>query len=611
MNEGEYPDTELWCRLCLKEHNDAYAIFGKDESLSLPMRLISCLSLEAKPNDGLPKKICDECRYQLEKSFVFRHRSQEADKRLRKHNRLISLGKKSRVFAKSVDNDSDVEELELEESVGFINTLEKQRELMEEKGRKLLLEEKEAELVQRLSIMREKLQIEVRKELREEVKTEVRKELREEVKNEVRKELHDEVQEESRKVQLKSLLGELEVFLAQKKAGQWQSITEILGETSINIETEAPKSLERSSPKENLKRKRSKDPPLPAITKRRESTMQAQVVEEELQTEVKSEQQTKNSAKLPTSTENEVMSEVSDEIYFVNAESATSPSEFQLDDNTTSYNIKDNGDIQFAKGKSAEIEDFLVFDLDADIREDAQLDAENENVIILSSNMESAELITTKDSKSEFVVKRAPRRAEPSVGRASDTVKTFKCQLCPVAFSTNKALSRHLSTHIKTIKNGTGGSMQCPLCQLQLSCASSLKRHMVIHTGIKPYKCTECDYSFSQREVLKRHMDTHTGEKRHQCPQCQHLFAQKTNLLQHISRVHREDKDVNDKRICHLCGKSFHNPSGLSRHLATHNGVSYGCNQCGRQFIDRSAVQRHVKNVHNATGDSTPESNDK
>lgn len=163
-----------------------------------------------------------------------------------------------------------------------------------------------------------------------------------------------------------------------------------------------------------------------------------------------------------------------------------------------------------------------MFDLDPEVGDDQQVYEFNDVIILVGNQMatndirynkllflpslqssekaNSVSLPLTKSQKNDFVVKQSPRSSQPTAGRVSDTLKSFQCQLCPIAFGTSKSLSRHLSTHIKTMKNGTGGALKCPVCHLQLSCASSLKRHMIIHTGLKPYKCDECQLSFSQRE---------------------------------------------------------------------------------------------------------------
>ncbi|EDV95047.1 myoneurin [Drosophila grimshawi] len=604
-----YPDIEAWCRLCLNEHKDAYTIFADDDAqLSIPMRLMACLSLEAKSTDGLPKRICGDCRYQLEKSFVFRQRSQAADKKLRKHIRLVSMGKKSRVFAKQLD-DSDEDELEFEESTAFIEQMEDEHDKRSQKWRKKYKQDIEKEFASRLEASREQLTGDLRKQLMEEVRSDVRLQLR------------DEVQEESRKEQLAKLLGELEVFLVEKKSGLWQPLGELPPEPKANSQslpvsppTEAPtltsaptpaiKPSPTIEPRQLRKRERNSSPTVQL--KRCQKLSESQDTEFVLETDSKVDQisvgdTSEGFPDIKMVGAGDIVTSKNGEIYIINAGStaptSTSSIEFRQDKSITSYNIKDNGDIQFTDAKSEDLGDVVVFDLHADVGDEQQLYEFNDNVIILSNEKTTNDIPTpVKRSKNDFVLKRAPRSTKPSIGRVSDTLKTFQCQLCPIAFATEKLLSRHLSTHIKALKNGNGGALRCPVCDLQLSCASSLKRHMIIHTGLKPYKCDECDLSFSQREVLKRHMDRHTGTKRHQCPQCETCFAQKTNLQQHVNRMHSKDGERQHK--CHLCKSSFNHVSGLSRHLVTHAGVTFACKECGRQFNDRSAVQRHLQNVH-------------
>ncbi|XP_001357834.2 zinc finger and SCAN domain-containing protein 12 [Drosophila pseudoobscura] len=610
MPEAElcYPDLKTLCRLCLKEHLDAHTIFGDDATgLSIAMRLMACVSLDPKPSDPFPKKICDECRYQLEKSFLFRQRSQATEKKLRKHIRLLGLGKKSRVFSKESD-DYDEDELEFEESVAFIANQEKVREAEAEKWREKFKENQEQEFVKRLGA--------ARLELRQEVAAEVRKELADEVRQDVREELRNEVNEEIRREQLAKLVGELEVFLVEKKAGSWEPM-----DPDVKLAPEpVPDSPPAILPKHPIKRRlssASKHPPAqclkaeevefvlggdPETSAADEVDLDPIDIEEDSPTDVTAHEFT--DIKMVGVGAGDVVRTEDGEIYIINSTSTVEPKhdspppEFQQDSDITSYNIKDDGEIQFSGEKSEEMGDVVVFNLDGDISEEQQVYNFEQNLIIVpkekTPKRESRQVGKRKRS-SEFVSKQSPREPQPKACRVTDTVKTFQCQMCPTAFPTEKLLTRHHNAHIKNLKNGKGGSLQCPICELQLSCASSLKRHMIIHTGLKPYKCDSCDLSFSQREVLKRHMDIHTGAKRHKCSQCSSCFAQKSNLQQHIARVHMGNSRTHK---CHLCDRSFNHVSGLSRHLVAHAGVMFSCTECGRQFNDRSAVQRHLQTVH-------------
>ncbi|XP_070142410.1 zinc finger and BTB domain-containing protein 17 isoform X2 [Drosophila kikkawai] len=602
-----YPDLSTLCRLCLGEHQDAYEIFDEDEAnLSIPVRLMACVSLDAKPADNLPKKVCGECRYQLEKSFLFRQRCQAAEKKLRKHVRLLCLGKRSRVFSKDPDGDDfDDDELEFEDSIAFIDQQDKLRQKADEKWRAEFKEEQEQELNKRLADSRIKLRAklvpEVRKELAEEVRREVREQLEAEVRSDVREELRNEVSEEIRKEQLVKLLGELEVYLVEKKAGQWETLDgqEAIVKAPVNVSSspavKAPalQKIEAEQAEPEVEFLRSGTPETSTVDEVEVDTLE---LEDDVPTE--SEQDFRDIKMIGAG---EMVRTEDGEIYIINANStqATKPAssaDFDEDNDITSYNIKEDGEIQFS-GDKTQLEDVVVFNLDGEIAEEQQVYNFDENVIIVEKNdtLRDAEQPAKRKRQSEFVVKQALREGQVKPRRVTDTMKTFQCKICPVAFASEKLLLRHHNIHVKSIKNGKGGSLKCPDCGMQLSCASSLKRHRVIHSGIKPFKCDVCEASFSQREVLKRHMDTHTGAKRHKCPHCSTCFAQKSNLQQHISRVHMGNARTNK---CHLCSRSFNHQSGLSRHLATHAGVMFTCKECDRQFNDRSALQRHFTNVH-------------
>lgn len=425
--EEFYPDIEKWCRLCLRELKDAHTIFAEDDTqLSIPMRLMACLSLEAKSTDGLPKKICGDCRYQLEKSFLFRQRSQAADKKLRKHIRLVSMGKKSRVFAKALDNESDEDELEFEESMAFIEKLE-MLEKNSQKWREKYKQEIEKDFESRLNAAREEFCSAMRNQLAEEVRSDVRQQLR------------DEVQEESRKEQLAKLLGELEVFLTEKKAGLWET----LGELPVQAKPKN-ESLEQSAPapepaptpisvpalqttnEQRVTRKRGRISSPAAQQKRRPKVSVTDSAEYVLETDSKVEVLSTDDADMEATAldanesfrdikmvgAGDVVTSQNGEIYIINAASSanstpSSSTEFQQDKNITSYNskhwadspinsfsnsllfslaVKDNGEIQFTDAKSEEMADVMVFNLDDDGGDDHQVYEFNENVIILVSS---------------------------------------------------------------------------------------------------------------------------------------------------------------------------------------------------------------------------------
>ncbi|XP_067618970.1 DNA ligase 1-like isoform X2 [Eurosta solidaginis] len=244
MEEEFFPDLEKMCRLCLCIRNDEelVGIFSQNGNnagngkgtiqMSIPMRIMACAALEVQAGDGLPKAICNECRYQLEKSYYFRKRSQLSDNKLRKHIRLLNLGKKSKVFQKNEDNDE--EELEFEDSIIFIQKREEEmkaesnalceQRLKNDFDQKIVqlknewMEQYKAELKDEVATeLCTSVVAKIKQELRAEIEEEIKVQLRQECTEQAKEELRTEVIEECRAKERISLLDDLQVFLNQKK----------------------------------------------------------------------------------------------------------------------------------------------------------------------------------------------------------------------------------------------------------------------------------------------------------------------------------------------------------------------------------------------------------
>lgn len=90
------------CRLCLSG-GPLVSIF--EDSTNLPVRIMACCSLEVTQTDSLPKYLCLDCRYQLDKTYIFRMKSKNAESKLKRHIRLLNAGKVSQVFEEEDDSD--------------------------------------------------------------------------------------------------------------------------------------------------------------------------------------------------------------------------------------------------------------------------------------------------------------------------------------------------------------------------------------------------------------------------------------------------------------------------------------------------------------------------
>lgn len=269
MEDQTYPNLQLICRLCLKENSGTVYIFPKDENenkfpaLSIPMRIMTCAALEVQATDGLPSKICTECRLQLEKSYYFRKQSQASDSKLRKHIRLVGMGKNSKVFVKKLEeDDDDDDELNFKDTLDFIkeeeDKVKEHEQLLINDFRNELRLQNEQELMKCKEALKKKcieevkpqirkeLAIQLTEEIQQQLELQMRKQIKEECLKEVKESLRNEIREECRQLEMKSLLDELQTFIYNKK----QLIAP--QEIKANVTTISPKKRPVSPVSKNL-----------------------------------------------------------------------------------------------------------------------------------------------------------------------------------------------------------------------------------------------------------------------------------------------------------------------------------------------------------------------
>ncbi|XP_075148261.1 uncharacterized protein LOC142222157 [Haematobia irritans] len=702
MADSVYPNMDTICRMCLKEDSGTVSIFPenseKQTNMSIPMRIMSCATLDINLHDGLPSKICSDCRYQLEKSYLFRKQSQAADAKLRKHTRLVSLGKPSKVFIKDEDEDDD---LEFQDSIDFIKEVEEKMKEEENFKFERFKEEMENKKEKELSDMKNTIK-EIHEQVRSEVKKDMQKEfdeiilpkMKENCIKETKEQLREEVKSECRQSELAALMNDLQDFLKEKQKLRIDKENNTAPNPHNNISPNVRKVniLKRDRPKETnvpLKsqrngsstRRNAAKSPMAKKIKYPADYDQIQVVQidtteptmlnyaHEKLNEPKAEyilsddtnelkhnkavddydededsdnfliydtdqgfELQKKSDRSTNNTEEEAVIIESDQHYDSGEDGNTVASDGTK--RTTSYRIEDteSGEITFLQKSGDNNTDPLIehgvdnrhndpnvmilnYQGDLDGEDHLELSQEYDDDYLnkeikpdslkeqparrlrsseLKKSPKTRKIINTTTSPSKVQSTTAVKTFNTVKQRISDTPKTFKCTSCPMVFSTQASFERHLRTHRKG--EASGVSFQCPECHIVVSCASALRRHMFVHREEKPFVCEECGKAFVQREILKRHMQTHTGIKPFSCEHCGRAFAQRINLKQHINRTH--SNGPRKQYSCHLCPKRFNHASGLSRHLAAHNGVAFQCTECERTFGDRSSIKRHIVNKH-------------
>uniref|UniRef100_H0WUI5 Zinc finger with KRAB and SCAN domains 3 n=1 Tax=Otolemur garnettii TaxID=30611 RepID=H0WUI5_OTOGA len=116
-----------------------------------------------------------------------------------------------------------------------------------------------------------------------------------------------------------------------------------------------------------------------------------------------------------------------------------------------------------------------------------------------------------------------------------------------------------------------------------------LQRKQKTATAGRRHVCHECGKSFAQSSGLSKHRRIHTGEKPYECEECGKAFIGSSALIIH-QRVHTGEKPYE----CEECGKAFSHSSDLIKHQRTHTGEKpYECDNCGKTFSQSCSLLEH------------------
>ncbi|KAG5667422.1 hypothetical protein PVAND_015402 [Polypedilum vanderplanki] len=468
------------CRLCLEQNaEEMHQIF--DECLNNKIVIITGLDL--LPTDSLPKKICKNCRYQLEKSYFFRILAKQSDIKLRKFVRLTNQNKDASHILTKDYKDDDIEEYD-EHMLDSYNYFDDIKHQIEEEKRKLIHEEllklkskfespiKSDKSSQRTSsittrrptsdkpiVLLNKIPVSPSK-----TSPTLRR------KRKLEEEKKEKVPIEISELQVVNDNDEYEIRILEANIDEEGQVEAV---EVIEIEKAAEPEYEIISQEDIVELKKS--PPKKKAAKK----IEIQKVEK-LQPQ-----------------------ETATEYYFKNIGDDVEP---ELDENG-----------------EKKIFQCAFKDCKVAFSRRQQCKAHYYNHLAVDSQF------ACQYCSKRFKVQSALERHE----RVHSNSKPFICETCKKGFSQKEMLKRHLMIHLPIEE----AQFACKICDKRFRQKDPLRQHMLkVHTDqdVPKFQCNLCEKSFAHSSGLSRHLLLHSG-KIFSCEICNRQFTDKSALKRHGS----------------------------------------------------------------------------
>ncbi|XP_012253228.2 zinc finger protein 729-like [Athalia rosae] len=165
------------------------------------------------------------------------------------------------------------------------------------------------------------------------------------------------------------------------------------------------------------------------------------------------------------------------------------------------------------------------------------------------------------------------------------------CEKCKEAFSTKKALQKHMTKH---------EALMCNICNQEFGDLDAFKTHQTQHVSEEvltaedleenlKYVSQLLESTHDDEGVRVRRKTRHSGNKGLQCPKCPMVYSHKKSLLRHLE-IH-----TGIQYVCKLCSQQFSRKDHLRRHMEQHGRIkSFNCTQCNKTFGNELTLRNHL-----------------
>ncbi|KAL0266795.1 UNVERIFIED_CONTAM: hypothetical protein PYX00_009244 [Menopon gallinae] len=496
QEENEVLDFDKICRLCLLEKTSMLRIFAKKKQSNitpLPIRIMSCASLEVYQGDGLPSKICPKCLWNVNQAYTFREQCDAANTRLQKYlHRLKNASNPSSNQAQDNIENENQEAIPLE-------YLDAQITISEQPTGSVHIKNEES------------LDIKSEPDSSYDQQTLV------EGDNEQDRDNDDDEEEDDKPIS----------ELMNYSRANNESLTENAGDDEQKEKVDENEEGTDNKPKVEILQtpkptrrffqnsEYAKDPTYSSHKKFYIVGSEYNKLKKKPKQEKAPKLKIVKTQNLKIKKENPVNGETWENLFDMKPRRKYAPRDKNLISNNSDPIIEQDG--SKSKFRACTHCGKVVLGKNMGIHVKIHVGNKSHLCDICGKSFLYKKTLETH--------KRVHSGERPCV-----------CKICGKTFRSSSRLSDHMSTH-------TGRKpFICEICAVAFRIKGHLKKHLRVHSGEKPYICTFCEKAFSDAWNMKCHLRIHTGEKPpHSCPVCGQCFLRRNKMEEHCKVTHGEE----------------------------------------------------------------------